>query len=201
MNFEHDYYYDWIIKKNSKLNIPIPPKIKLDDEPKKPPLKKETYNDKPRGASVDAPIIRRDTYNSLNRLSGVSNSYNNTKYGIINPINGMTSNEFNAKSSRKDNAVNMMTTTGMLSTNEAGKLNKYDRMGISALNFNNDRVFRQTGSNNAYANPFGAPVLKKNYTSDNFNHGSKPYPLNRGSSQQLTTGRAQGKSIFHQNFP
>mmetsp|Transcript_18998 Transcript_18998/g.21295 ORF Transcript_18998/g.21295 Transcript_18998/m.21295 type:complete len:229 (+) Transcript_18998:250-936(+) len=27
MNFEHDYYYDWIIKKNSKLNVPIPPKV------------------------------------------------------------------------------------------------------------------------------------------------------------------------------
>mmetsp|Transcript_18998 Transcript_18998/g.21296 ORF Transcript_18998/g.21296 Transcript_18998/m.21296 type:complete len:158 (+) Transcript_18998:1048-1521(+) len=121
----------------------------------------------------------------------VSNSYNNTKYGVINPISGITNQDFNPKSSRKDNPVQMMTTTGMMSTNDVTKYNKYDRMGVSALNFN-DKGFRQTSSNNAFTTSFGVPVLKKNYTSDNFNHASKPYPMNRGSSQQLTSGRAQG---------
>jgi len=190
MNFEHDYYYDWIIKKNSKLNVPIPPKVMWDSEPKKPPLRKEIAHDK-RGASVDPPIIRRDTYNSINKMPIVSNSYNNTKYGVINPISGITNQDFNPKSSRKDNPVQMMTTTGMMSTNDVTKYNKYDRMGVSALNFN-DKGFRQTSSNNAFTTSFGVPVLKKNYTSDNFNHASKPYPMNRGSSQQLTSGRAQG---------
>lgn len=216
MNYEHDYYYDWIVKKNSKVNIPIPPKIKLDDEPKKPPMIdsakdpvklpikmqikipfksqpiKDIYNEKPRGSSVDAPIVRRDTYNGLNRIRRdniVSNSYSNTKYGVINPISGMTNQNFNPKSSRKDNPLAMMTTTGMMSNYP---INNNDRMGVSALNFNNNPQLRQTSSN-AYVGAFGAPVLKKNYTSDNFNSGSKPYPLIRGTSQQLTTGRAQGR--------
>lgn len=195
MNYEHDYYYDWIIKKNSKINVPIPPKIKADEEPQKPknvaekpPLNKNIMN-KVRGSSVDAPIMRRDTYNNFTKGNGLSSSYNNTKYGVINPISGMTNQDFNPISSRKDLATNMMTTTGML-TNAATKDTKDGRMGVSALNFNNERPFRHTPSN-AYMGTFGAPVVK-NYTSDNFNQPKKSYGLNRGSSQQLTTGRGQG---------
>lgn len=197
MNFEHDYYYDWIIKKNSKVNVPIPPKIRADEEPKKPkqisdmkPPRSNNIINKVRGSSVDVPIIRRDTYNSLKKINGVSSSYNNTKYGVINPISGMTNQDFNPKSSRRDPPVNMMTTTGMIS-NAATKEKKFDRMGVSALNFNNEVPFRHTSSN-AYTGSFGVPVLKKNYTSDNFNHPNKPYPMNRGSSQHLATGRGQG---------
>lgn len=196
MNYEHDYYYDWIVKKNSKINVPIPPKIKADEEPKKPtqivdmkpPLNNSIMN-KARGNSVDAPIIRRDTYNSFNKLNAVSNSYNNTKYSGINPINGLKAQEFEPKSSRRDPPTNMMKSTGMMSS-AATKEKKYDGMGVSGLNFN-ERNFRHTSSN-AYTGSFGVPVLKKNYTSDHFNHPAKPYPLNRGSSQQITTGRGQG---------
>jgi len=172
-----------------KIKEPVRLPIKV---PIKPTINNDFYKDKLRGSSVDAPIIRRDTYNSLHRIGGVSNSYSNTKYGAINPINGMTNQNFNPKSYRKDNPIAMMTTTGMISNNPT-KLNKYDRMGASGLNFNNERQLRQTSSN-AYIGGLGGPALKKNYTSDNFNSGVKQYPVVRGSSQQLASGRAQGRN-------
>ena len=72
MNFEHDYYYDWILKNSamskrmSNWNLPIPPKIEVgdndqkennivDSEPVKPAV-----NIRVRNASVDPPMIRRD---------------------------------------------------------------------------------------------------------------------------------------------
>lgn len=189
MNYEHDYYYDWILKNSSmskrmsKSNIPLPPKITLDESTK------ENTQDKVRNASIDPPIIRRDSYKAQNAFAVASNSYNNTKYGYVNPINGLTNQDFNPVSSRKDNPTAVMAATGIIS-NDPTKYTKFDsKMGASALNFNDDRNFRQT-STNAYAG-IGVPVLKKNYTSDNFNH-NKPYPMGRGTSQPLTSGRGQG---------
>jgi hypothetical protein len=160
----------------------------VDMEPVKPSI-----NTKVRNASVDPPMIRRGTYDSQNGFGGISNSYNNAKYGYVNPISGLTNQNFNPKRSIKD-PIALMTATGIIS-NDPTKYTKYDtRMDESTQNFNNDRNFRQT-STNAYAAAIGIPVLKKNYTSDNFNHKTKPYPMNRDSSQQMTTGRGQGKQI------
>lgn len=189
MNYEHDYYYDWILKNSSmskrmsKCNIPIPPKIKLDEEPGQP---EEVETDDSKGltgrmdmlssnkkdlvinpanlnkfknVSVEPPIVRRDTYNGANPYPTLSNSYNNTKYGFVNPINGLTNQDFNPKTNRKDMpATSLMAATGMISTEGPTKYTKYNsRMGESAMNFGVDNVFRQTS--NAYSG-LGAPVLK-----------------------------------------
>lgn len=119
MNYEHDYYYDWILKNSSmskrmsKCNLPLPPKIKLENESEENNVEEEpkpenrtsriellasttknnmltASNDayKFKNVSVDPPIIRRDTYNGVG-IPGMSTSYNNTKYGFVNPINGL----------------------------------------------------------------------------------------------------------------
>lgn len=62
------------------------------------------------------------------------------------------------------------------------------------MNFANDTGFRYTSSN-AYAG-LNAPVLKKNNTSDNFNH--KPYQMNRGGSQHMAGAR--GGNDFNNYF-
>jgi serine/threonine protein kinase len=195
MNYEHDYYYDWILKnpsmskRMSKWNIPIPPKIKMEEKAEEKEIMNEFKDKPPRNVSVDPPIIRRDTYDPPKAFAGVSNSYNNTKYGYVNPINGMTNQNFNPKSTRRDtNPTAMMAATGIIS-NDPTKYTKFDsKMGASALNFNQDRQFRQTVTN-AYVG-MGVPVLKKNYTSENFSH-EKPYPMGRGNSQQITGTRKQ----------
>lgn len=101
----------------------------------------------------------------------------------------MTNQNFNPKSTRRDtNPTAMMAATGIIS-NEPTKYTKFDsKMGASALNFNQDRQFRQTATN-AYV-AMGLPVLKKNYTSENFAH-EKPYPMGRGNSQQIAGTRRQ----------
>uniref|UniRef100_A0A7S3NRQ5 Uncharacterized protein n=1 Tax=Euplotes crassus TaxID=5936 RepID=A0A7S3NRQ5_EUPCR len=195
MNYEHDYYYDWIIKKNSKVSVPIPPRIKaVDEEPNKPtaitdmkpPLNTNIMN-KVRGNSVDAPIIRRDTYNNLKNLNWVSNPYNQIKYGSINPINGLTYQDFNPRSSQRDPPTNMVTTTGMMS-HLPPKGEKVEKFGASALNFRSDRPLRNISSN-TYMGILGAPALKKSHTSDYFNQPSKAELMNKRSSQQIATGR------------
>ena len=224
MNYEHDYYYyDWILKNSSmskrmsKSNLPIPPKVQLDQESNENNVDetediKQTSRDnivdtknnemiitnstlKQRNISVEPPIIRRDNnYNPSNFITGPS-SYNNTKYGAVNPISGMINKEFNAISSRKDNPTALMTATGIISSDPT-KYTKYNsRMGESALNFANETTLRQT-TTNAYPG-IGIPPLKKNFTSDNFNN-DKPYPMGRGSSQNVTGSR--GKGDFNSYF-
>lgn len=88
--------------------MPLPPKIQLDKdpqaiEPEQPQRQSrlDMLNSKPteiigkqesaikiKNVSVDPPIIRRDTYNG-NGFPSMANSYNNTKYGFVNPINGL----------------------------------------------------------------------------------------------------------------
>ena len=204
-------------KRMSKCNIPLPPKIVRDDESNgkdnKNLSRKRTsrldvagsneknslvisngINRKDKPSSVDPPIIRRESNQAQVNYPAISNSYNNTKYGFVNPINGLTNQDFDPmSSSRRDNPTAMMTGTGIIS-HEPTKYTKYNsRMGESGLNFGVDNGFRQT--TNAYAG-IGAPVLKKNYTSDNFNN--KPYPMGRGGSQQVSGGR--GKGDFNSYF-
>jgi hypothetical protein len=190
MNYEHDYYYDWILKNSSmskrmsKCNIPIPPKVRLDGEPSTSDDNKPTddskkltsrmdmlanskndlvavsnSNPKFKNVSVDPPIVRRETYNGGNPYPTLSNSYNNTKYGFVNPINGLTHQDFNPKTNRKDMpATSLMAATGMISTEGPTKYTKYNsRMGESAMNFGVENQFRQTS--NAYTG-LGVPVLK-----------------------------------------
>ena len=106
MNYDHDYYYDWILKNSSmskrmsKSNLPLPPKLKSENSIREKVV--DAVPEKPRGISID-PVIRRDSYNAQTGFTNGSNSNNNTKYSYVNPISGLTSNEFNAISSRKDN--------------------------------------------------------------------------------------------------
>jgi hypothetical protein len=141
-------------------------------------------------------LIRRTSYEPQKPFIGLTNSQNNTKYGYVNPINGMTNQNFNPKSTRRDtNPTTMMAATGIVS-NDPTKYTKFDsKMGASAMNFTNDRQFRQT-TTNEYAG-IGVPVLKKTYTSDNFNSG-KPYPMGRGSSQNASGAR--GTNDFNSYF-
>lgn len=217
MNYQHDYYYDWILKNSSmskrmsKSNIPLPPKVKSDkdsnfnnigDDDKKADEGDEYKNNqmiitntslKARNISAEPPVIRRDSYNNqLNYLTN-SNSYSNTKYAI-NPINGLIHKDFNPISSRKDNPTAIMTATGIISS-DPSKYTKFNsKMGESSLNFANDTTLRQTATN-AYAG-IGIPPLKKNLTGDHFNN--KPYPMGRTDSQNLMLNR--GKGDFNSYF-
>jgi hypothetical protein len=84
----------------------LPPKIKLEGESiSNEPQKRTSRLDilgsnnkqdmiepkdsaiKTKNISVDPPI-RRDTYHNTG-FQSMSNSYNNTKYGFVNPINGL----------------------------------------------------------------------------------------------------------------
>jgi len=163
----------------SKSNIPIPPKVKLDgesndnnadvDDEEKQASRVE-LNDvkntnemiitnstlKQRNVSVEPPIIRRDSYNRGNFVTGI-NSYNNTKYGMVNPISGLTTQDFNPITGRKEMPT-IMAATGIISS-DPNKYTKFNsRMGESALNFANENTLRQT-TTNAYAG-LGVPVLK-----------------------------------------
>uniref|UniRef100_A0A7S3J5S2 Uncharacterized protein n=1 Tax=Euplotes harpa TaxID=151035 RepID=A0A7S3J5S2_9SPIT len=90
MHYDHDYYYDWILKNSSmskrmsKTNIPLPPKIVLENDSKGKDENENTQNFtsrlplnptannmiisnsvlKQRNISVEPPIIRRDSYNN-----------------------------------------------------------------------------------------------------------------------------------------
>ena len=191
MNYEHDYYYDWILKNPSmskrlnKYDIPLPPKLQSRNEPendkKEEPQKrgsriemlantgkndlivsKDSVN-KLKHVSVDPPIVRRDTYQGSG-FASVSNSYNNTKYGFVNPINGLMHTDHNAnvshpQTNRKDQSATLMTATGMISSNDPTKYTKFNsRMGESAMNFGGRDANNRHGSN-AYSG-LGAPVLK-----------------------------------------
>jgi hypothetical protein len=84
-----------------------------------------------------------------------------------------------------------MAATGIISSDGPTKYTKFNsRMGESAANFGANNQNNYQPSSNAYAG-MGVPVLKKNYTSDNFNH-DKPYPMNRGGSQHMSGTRGQG---------
>ena len=201
MNYEHDYYYDWILKNSSmskrmsKSNIPIPPKIKLDNTSKenkveemenKNTSRQEIVNEnknknligkndvqKQRHMSVDPPIIRRDSYNITNNFAAGSNRNNNIKYGSVNPINGLTTNAFNPKSVRKENPTTLMAATGIIS-NDPTKYTKFNsRMGESAMNFAR------------------WPPIQTNYN-------NKPYPMNRSGSQHINGYR--NKNDFNSYF-
>ena len=220
MNYEHDYYYDWILKNSSmskrmsKSNIPVPPKVKSeqdsnannvgeDDDVKK--LSKDDIDEhkqnqmiitntslKARNVSAEPPIIRRDSYNNQINFLTNSNSYSNTKYAI-NPINGLIHKEFNPISSRKDNPTAVMAATGIIS-NDPTKYTKFTKMGESSLNFANDSTLRQTATN-AYVG-IGIPPLKKKLTSDHFNNNA--YPMARTDTQNLMLNR--GKGDFNSYF-
>ena len=85
-----------------------------------------------------------------------------------------------------------MAATGMVSSDGPTKYTKYNsRMGESSAMGFGANGYRQTS--NAYSSGLGGgvPVLKKNYTSDNFNH-DKPYPMNRGGSQHMSGARGTG---------
>lgn len=190
----------------SKSNIPVPPKIKpdqdsndnnIDEKENKNQTSRDNVADskmiitsstlKQRNISVEPPIIRRDTNFSNNNFITGSGSYNNTKYGAVNPISGIINQD--PVSNRKENQTAMMTATGIISSDPT-KYTKYNsRMGESAINFVNDTTLRQTVTNNYPV--IGIPPLKKNYTSDNFNN-EKPYPMGRGSSQNVVGSRGNG---------
>ena len=215
MNYEHDYYYDWILKNSSmskrmeKSNIPLPPKVKSDrdsnvnnideNEDKKQTLKDDADDNKNnqmiitnsslkfRNISAEPPIIRRDSYNNqLNFLTN-NNSYSNQKYAI-NPINGLIHKEFNPVSSRKENPATIMAATGII-LSDATKYTKFNsKMGESGLNFVNDTSLRQTATN-AYVG-IGILPLKKTLTSDNFNN--QPYTMGRMDTQNASGSRGNG---------
>lgn len=86
-----------------------------------------------------------------------------------------------------------MAATGMMSSNGPTKYNS--RMGESSAMGFGANGYRQTS--NAYSSGLGGgvPVLKKNYTSDNFNH-DKPYPMNRGGSQHMSGAKGDFNSYF-----
>lgn len=51
---------------------------------------------KGKNISVDPPVIRRDSYHQTG-FQSMSNSYNNTKYGFVNPINGLMHTDQNVR--------------------------------------------------------------------------------------------------------
>ena len=221
MNYQHDYYYDWILKNSSmskrmsKSNIPLPPKVKSEqdsnfnmvgeDEDKKLTLKDNADENKDnqmiitntslklRNISADPPIIRRESYNNQLNFLTSNNSYNNTKYAI-NPINGFIQKEFNPISSRKENPTAILAATGIIS-NDQTKYTKFNsKMGESSLNFANDTTLRQT-TTNAYVG-IGIPPLKKNLTGDHFNN--QPYTITRTDPYNIPVSR--GKGDFNSYF-